>query len=391
MPHRTQIDRFTPRPTTARLAPLGPEDRNEAQRALLASRPDYNIYKTLTHHLDFVRAFGSLAAFTLQGSSLPPSEREIMVLRMGWLCQSEYEWVQHARIATSATGLSDTDVRRIAQGPNAAGWSDFEAALMRMVDELRYDAIVSDTTWLALRARYSEQQMLEALVTAGLYLFVSMILNSLGVQLDPGLQDRLPHDLPLPALAARPLAQRLAKPRIKALTGAEMTLEQHELAKPLVRNAMVPNLYAMMANHPKLYGPYVAFNNYVQGNVHLPPKVRELLILRTLWNIRTEHAWAHQVQAAKAAGVTDLEVARTTVGPSANGWSDEHAALLRAADELHRETFISDATWQTLLEYYDIKQMIDIICTVGGYAMSGLVINSLGIHLEPGYPPMPEN
>lgn len=391
MPHRTQIDPFTPRPTTARLAPLGPEERNEAQRALLASRPDYNIYKTLTHHLDFVRAFGSLAAFTLQGSSLPPREREMMVLRMGWLCQSEYEWVQHARIATSGTGLSDADVRRIAQGPNAAGWCDFDAAILRMVDELRYDALVSDTTWLALRARYSEQQMLDALVTAGLYLFVSMILNSLGVQLDPGLQDRLPRDLPLPALAARPLAQRLAKPRIKALTGAEMTLEQHELAKPLAHNDVVPNLYATMANHPKLYGPYVAFNNYVQGNLHLPPKARELLILRTLWNMRTENAWAHQVQAAKAAGVTDLEVARTIVGPSANGWSDEHAALLRAADELHRETFISDATWQTLRKYYDIKQMIDIVCTVGGYAMSGLVINSLGIYLEPGYPPMPDN
>ncbi len=389
--HSRHADTFTPRLATPRLEPLAPEDRNEAQRVMLAKRPDYNIYKTLAHHLDFVRAFGALGAFTLNGSSLSPREREIVMLRMGWLCQSEYEWSQHARIAKSSAGLTDEDVHRIAEGPNAAGWSDFERTLLRMVDELRYDTIVSDVTWLALHAEYSDQQIMESVFTAAQYQLVSMMLNSLGIQLDPELQDRLPRDLTLPALAARPTAPRLATPRVKALTEAEMTQEQRELVKPQIRNGALPNLYATMVNHPKLYGPRLLLGSYLQRSSTLPPKARELLILRTAWNIRTEYEWAHHVEAAKVAGLTDADVARIVTGPSASSWSEEHAALLRAADELRRVAFISDVTWQMLLKHYDMKQMVDIIGTVGGYTMTGLAINSFGIQVEPGYPAMPED
>lgn len=389
-PLSTQADTFTPRLTTPRLEPLAPEDRNDAQRAMLAKRPDYNIYKTIAHHLDFSRALGPIGAFTFQGSSLSPREREIVVLRMGWLCQAEYEWSQHARIAKASADMTDAELHRIAEGADAAGWSDFEAALLRMVDELRYDAMVSDATWQALRTKYSDQQIMEAVLTVGQYQSVSGLLNSLGIQLDPVLPDRMPRDLTPPALAARPTVRRLATPRLKALTEAEMSEEQRGLVEPQLRNGAAPNLYATMVNHPKLYGAYVVFDSYVQRGSSLPPKTRELLILRTGWNTRTAYAWAHRVDAAKAAGFTDADVARVAVGPSASVWSDEHAALLRAADELRREAFISNATWQTLLKYYDNKQMIDIICTVGGSAMTGLAINSLGVQLEPGCPEMPE-
>ena len=72
------------------------------------------------------------------------------------------------------------------------------------------------------------------------------------------------------------------------------------------------------------------------------------------------------------------------------GWSEEHAALLLAADELRREAFISNATWATLAKYYQPKQLVEIIYTVGGYTMTGLAINSLGIQIEEGYPRFPK-
>jgi alkylhydroperoxidase family enzyme len=168
-----------------------------------------------------------------------------------------------------------------------------------------------------------------------------------------------------------------------------MTQEQRELVKPQTRNGAVPNLYATMVNHPKLYGPRVRFGSYLQRDSLLPPKTRELLIMRTGWNIRAEYEWSHHVEAAKAAGFSDTDIARIAKGPSAPGWSEEHAAVLRAADELRREAFISDATWKTLQKYYDTKQMVEIIYTVGGYTMTGLAINSFGIQVEPGYPAMP--
>ena len=196
-----QPSTFSPRLKTPRIAPVPEQGRTEAQRQMLASRPDYNIYKTLAHHPELYSRWSGLGRFVLNGSSIPARHREMLMLRMGWLCQSEYEWSQHARIATTSAGVTDAEVHRIAEGPQAPGWTYFERTLLRMVDELRYDAMVSNETWSALRKEYSDQKMMEALCTAAQYQLVSMALNSLGVQLDPELRHRLPRDMPLPRLA----------------------------------------------------------------------------------------------------------------------------------------------------------------------------------------------
>ena len=380
---------FTPRLQTPRVAPLSKEERTPEQAALLASRPDFNVYKTLAHDVDLYNRWSPLGRFVLDGSSLPPREREIVMLRMGWLCQSEYEWAQHARIAKAQAGLSNQDVHRIAEGPAAAGWSDFERTLLRMVDELRYDTMISDATWNALRAKYSVQQVIEALYTAAQYQLVSMALNTLGVQLDPGLEDRLPKDVPLPALATQPQSPRLKQPRVPPLAESEWSEEQRKLIAEQKISGPVLNLYKTMLNHPTLYGPRYKFGSYLQRDSLLPPKTRELLILRTAALTGAEYEWGHHVEAAQKAGFSAEEIRRIKSGPDASGWSEEHAAVLRAADELRRETFVSDRTWATLAKHYDTKRLIEIIYTSGGYTMTALAINSLGIQLEPGFPRFP--
>jgi alkylhydroperoxidase family enzyme len=380
---------FAPRLQSPRVAPLGKDQRTPEQEAMLASRPDFNVYKTLAHHVDLYNRWSPLGRFVLDGTSLPPREREIVMLRMGWLCQSEYEWAQHARIAKSQAGLSNEDIHRIAEGPTAAGWSDFDRTLLRMVDELRYDTMISDATWKALRARYSAQQVMEALYTAAQYQLVSMALNSLGVQLDPGLEDRLPKDVRLPALATQPKSPRLKQPRVPALKESEWSEEQRKLVAAHTDTRPLLNLYATMLNHPVLYTPRLKFGSYLQRESLLPPKTRELLIMRTAVLTGAEYEWGHHAEPAQKAGLSDEEIRRIKSGPDAPGWSEEHAALLRAADELRREAFVSDRTWATLAKYYDTKRLIEIIYTSGGYTMTALAINSLGIQLEPGYPQFP--
>jgi 4-carboxymuconolactone decarboxylase len=379
-------DMFTPRLDTPRVIPVGKEQRTPAQQEMLANRPDYNIYKTLAHHVELYNRWSPLGRFILNGSTLPAREREIVMLRMGWLCQSEYEWAQHARIARAEAALTRQEIHRIAEGPAAAGWSEFERTLLRMVDELRYETMIGDATWAALRARYSVQQTMEALYTAAQYQLVSMALNSLGVQLDPELDDRLPKDLPLPALAGMPKTPRLQRPRIEPLTETQWSDEQRKLITAHVKDAPVLNLYATLLHHPILYGPRLQFGNYLRYDSLLPPKTRELLIMRTGWLTRTEYEWSHHVEAAKSAGFSDQDIQRIAAGPDAAGWSEEHAAVLRAADELRREAFISDRTWTTLAKYYDTKRLVEIIYTVGGYTMTALAINSFGVQIEPGYP-----
>jgi 4-carboxymuconolactone decarboxylase len=174
-----------------RIAPLPPSERDDETRELMESlRRDgqvYNIFATLARHPQLLKRWLVFGGHVLSKSTLPAREREIAILRMGWLCRAEYEWGHHVAIGKQA-GLSNDDIRRIAEGPEAAGLDPFEATLLRAVDELHADTFISDSTWRALADRYNTQQVLDFLFAAGQYKLVSMVLNSVGVQLEEGFE-----------------------------------------------------------------------------------------------------------------------------------------------------------------------------------------------------------
>ena len=145
----------------------------------------YNIFSTLARHPQLLKRWLVFAGHVLNKSTLPAREREIAILRMGCLCRAEYEWGHHVAIGTQA-GLNDDDINRITEGPDAAGLDPFEATLIRAVDELHANTFIGNATWKALAERYSTQQLLDFLFTAGQYKMVSMVLNSIGVQLEEG-------------------------------------------------------------------------------------------------------------------------------------------------------------------------------------------------------------
>ena len=88
----------------------------------------------------------------------------------------------------------------------------------------------------------------------------------------------------------------------------------------------------------------------------------------------------------RAAGLTDDEIRRVQDGPDAPGWSADDATLLRAADELHDDSCITDATWEALAARYDQRQLIELPMLVGHYHLVAYALNSLGVQREPGVP-----
>jgi hypothetical protein len=78
------------------------------------------------------------------------------------------------------------EIERIAEGPDAPGWSDSDALMVRATDELHADACISDETWKALAGHWNTKQLIDIVFTVGQYNLVSMALNSLGVQRDAG-------------------------------------------------------------------------------------------------------------------------------------------------------------------------------------------------------------
>src|SRR5215813_10852378 len=88
-----------------------------------------NIFATLAHHPGLMKRWLVFGTHVLAKSTLPARDRELAILRIGWLCRAEYEWGQHVQIARGV-GIADDEIERVAAGPDAPGWSAGEAALL---------------------------------------------------------------------------------------------------------------------------------------------------------------------------------------------------------------------------------------------------------------------
>ena len=173
-----------------RIAPLKdseftPEQLERLEKSRAKDGSLLNIFRTLVRAPDAFRAFSWWGGYIMSRNSLSPRDREIVILRTGWLCKSGYEWTQHHRIGLQS-GLNADEIERIKLGAGADGWSAAERALIAAVDDLSRGHFVSNASWAELSKHYSERQCMDLVFTTGQYTQVSMILNSFGIQLDQG-------------------------------------------------------------------------------------------------------------------------------------------------------------------------------------------------------------
>lgn len=175
--------------SSPRIEPVGPDSEDDRQRELLAQvrtlgSAASNVFGTLVRHPGLFRHWLPFAGKLLVGK-IPARDRELLILRTAWRCQSVYEWGQHTLIARQC-GLDDEEISRVKQGPTARGWSQEDAALLAAVDELHDHSRITDVTWARLADRYDERQLLEVPMLVGHYHMLAFALNSAGVQREAG-------------------------------------------------------------------------------------------------------------------------------------------------------------------------------------------------------------
>ena len=174
-----------PRPTAPRLQPI-PKVADRARVAMANSFANaVNVIATLAHSRPISKAFGEYATAILYKGDLSRRDVEIAVLRMGWNCQSVYEFGQHTLIA-QGEGMTDQEIYLVTRPIPEGNWTPAEAALLQVVDDLYSDDCVSDSTWAEAVAHFSEAEMVHLIAAAGCYRMVSGLLNSTGVARDQG-------------------------------------------------------------------------------------------------------------------------------------------------------------------------------------------------------------
>ena len=178
-------------------------------------------------------------------------------------------------------------------------------------------------------------------------------------------------------------------PRIHPLPPAERDERTQELISSMSIGEGELNIFTTLARHPRLLKQWSRFGGTLLVRGEIPPRERELLILRTAWNTRADYEWGQHVRIGKDTGLTDDEISRIPDGPKADGWDAFDAVLVQAADELHTDARISDGTWKALADRYDERQLIELTMLVGQYHLVAFALNSLGVQREPGVEGLP--
>jgi alkylhydroperoxidase family enzyme len=169
------------------LTELMPDQAADASAARLSdtlgSLPE--ILRTMLRHPGLFARQVDIGIQLLGHGALSGRDRELAILRIGWLCQAPYEWGEHVLVAKKLD-VSSEDIERITQGSDAPGWSEHDQAILRAAEELHADAMISDTTWATLAKRLDERQLIELPIVIGQYQAVAYYQNSLRLRLHNG-------------------------------------------------------------------------------------------------------------------------------------------------------------------------------------------------------------
>ena len=173
------------RPGSPRLEPI-PAVVAKAREAMKSSPVNaVNVVATMAHNRTVSKALGKFAQAMLFESDLPRRQVELAVLRMGWNCQAIYEFGQHTLFGLDA-GLSQNEIYFTTRPVMQGGWSEADAVILQLVDDLYSDDCVSDATWAEANRHFSAPEVIHLLGAAGCYRVISGFLNTAGVQLDDG-------------------------------------------------------------------------------------------------------------------------------------------------------------------------------------------------------------
>ncbi len=148
--------------------------------------PKLNVPLTLANHLELAFAFQPFGGHLLLNSSLPKRTYELVTLRTAHLSHSFYEWARHEPAGRRA-GLTDEQIEGIRIGPDASIWTDpLDRALLQTVDQLKRDTDLDDELWAILRDNFDYKQIMDLIMTIGMYTMLAMLLNAGRVQMEDG-------------------------------------------------------------------------------------------------------------------------------------------------------------------------------------------------------------
>lgn len=175
--------------------------------------------------------------------------------------------------------------------------------------------------------------------------------------------------------------------RIPPLPDDELGSEVRELVRRIGNTLgleapeTLTTYFAVLARHPDLFRLQLETGIFLFSGSAIPPRERELAVLRTAWLAGAPYEWGQHVLIGREMGFTEADTDRVRAGPEAEGWTAHETAILRAVDELFERQMISDAAWAALAQTWNEAQLIELPCLVGQYLGVAMLQNTLRMPL----------
>lgn len=133
----------------------------------------------LAHNNGLAEGWNTLLGSVRSQFSLPGDLREMVILRVGRLNSAPYEWDAHLPVA-KREGLPEEVITALLSDATTTGFQPHDAVL-RFVDEMTCNVIVSDEAFEGLREHFNDTLIAELTATVAVYNMVSRFLVALDV------------------------------------------------------------------------------------------------------------------------------------------------------------------------------------------------------------------
>lgn len=160
-----------------------------AQCGIPAGMAELSVFRIALHQPGVAVALHGMLEALLWKGALDARLRELIIMRIGWVTGSVYEWTQHWRVARFLD-VPERDLLAVRDWRSAGHFGAAERAVLAATDETLQDGTISDETWAACQdALHGNPAVLVELVAAiGNWRLFSALLQSLEVPLEDGLE-----------------------------------------------------------------------------------------------------------------------------------------------------------------------------------------------------------
>jgi 4-carboxymuconolactone decarboxylase len=172
----------------------------------------------------------------------------------------------------------------------------------------------------------------------------------------------------------------------------DLTPEQAALVEPSAAftGGETLNIFRTLVRHPRLFRRSMALGNELLVKGALPPRLREIVILRVAWRTRSVYEWGQHVRIGRASDLSDHEIYALATEAAGQGWSDAERVAITVVDELCAGDDVTDETWAAATVHWADTEVIELILLVGNYRMLAGFLNAARVEPEPGREGFPE-